>query len=174
MELWDIYDYKREKIGKTMLRGVDLDDNERHLVVHICIFNSEDEMLIQQRKEDKVSWPDLWDLTVGGSAIEGENSNEAAHRELLEEIGVDISFDKIAPHLTINSKNSFDDVYIFRKDIDLSGLSLQTEEVKGVKWAKQEEILKLIDEGLFVPYFKSFINLLFELRPDYGKHIINR
>ena len=87
MELWDIYDKNRNKTGKTMIRGQQYKDDSYHLVVHVCIFNGEGKMLIQQRQPFKEGWPDLWDITVGGSAVSGESSEKAAEREVLEEIG---------------------------------------------------------------------------------------
>ena len=88
MELWDVYDKDRVKTGETMERGSAFADGAYHLVVHVCIFNSKGEMLIQQRQPFKEGWPNLWDLTVGGSAVAGESSGEAAKRELFEEIGI--------------------------------------------------------------------------------------
>lgn len=56
-----------------------------HLVVHVCVFNQKGEMLIQQRQPFKQGWPNLWDVTMGGSALAGETSQQAAMRELKEE-----------------------------------------------------------------------------------------
>ena len=48
---------------------------------------------------------------------------------------------------------------------------LQYEEVKRVKWAAKELILKMIDSGEFVPYYKNLIELLFDMRKKFGAHI---
>lgn len=45
---------------------------------------------------------------------------------------------------------------------------MQQEEVQAAKWASLEEILGMIDKGEFIPYFKSFITMLFEMRKQYG------
>ncbi|MDF2608169.1 MAG: hydrolase [Bacillales bacterium] len=47
MELWDIYDINRINTGKTLERGSKFEPGSYHLVVHICIFNSKGEMLIE-------------------------------------------------------------------------------------------------------------------------------
>lgn len=99
MEYWDIYDAKRTKTGKTMLRGENFPDGAYHLVVHICVFNDKNEMLIQQRQPFKEGWPNMWDITVGGSAVKGDSSQTAAERELMEELGVKISLKGVRPHL---------------------------------------------------------------------------
>jgi isopentenyldiphosphate isomerase len=168
MELWDVYDINRNKTNKTMVRGEAFKNNNFHLVVHVCIFNSHNEMLIQQRQPFKEGWPNMWDVTAGGSAIKGDTSQTAAERELFEEIGLKIDLRNIRPHLTINFNNGFDDIYLIEKDFDINQLSLQYEEVQKVKWASITEILAMIDNGEFIPYHRSLIQVLFDLRKQYG------
>lgn len=168
MELWDIYDINRAITNKTMLRGDEMKEGDYHLVVHVCIFNSKGEMLIQQRQPFKKGWSNMWDVTVGGSAVQGDTSQMAAERELFEELGLKLDLTNIRPHLTINFIRGFDDVYLIEKDVDINQLTLQYEEVQTVKWATREEILSLIEEGKFIPYYPSLINLFFDMRKQYG------
>ena len=164
MEIWDLYTKDRIKTESTIGSYEKIDKGFYRLVVHVCIFNSQGEMLIQQRQSFKSSWPNMWDLTVGGSAISGDTSQLAAEREVYEEIGYKLSLEGIRPALTINFQEGFDDMYLIEKDIELSKLCLQNEEVKAVKWASKEEILKMIDEEIFIPYHKSLIELLFFIK----------
>ncbi|MCG4775257.1 NUDIX domain-containing protein, partial [Lawsonibacter sp. DFI.5.51] len=69
------------KTGETMVRGSKFKENTYLLVVHVCIFNLEGKMLIQQRQPFKDVWPNMWDITVGGSAVSGDTSQLAAERE---------------------------------------------------------------------------------------------
>ena len=170
MEIWDLYTKDRIKTEETMVRGEKITKGFYRLVVHVCIFNSQGEMLIQQRQLFKSSWPNMWDVTVGGSAISGDTSQSAAEREVYEEIGYKLSLDGIRPALTINFEDGFDDMYLIKKDIEISDLYLQYEEVKAVKWASKEEILSMIDEEIFIPYHKSLIELLFSMRNHQGMH----
>ena len=84
MEIWDLYDKDRIKTGETMVRVSKFKENTYHLVVHVCIFNLEGKMLIQQRQPFKDGWPNMWDITVGGSAVSGDTSQLAAEREVYE------------------------------------------------------------------------------------------
>ena len=170
MEIWDLYDKDRIKTGETMVRGSKFKENTYHLVVHVCIFNLEGKMLIQQRQPFKDGWPNMWDITVGGSAVSGDTSQLAAEREVYEEIGYKLSLDGIRPSLTINFDKGFDDIYLIQKDIDISKLKLQYEEVQSVKWASKDEILSMIDEEIFIPYHKSLIDLLFFMRTSKNSH----
>ena len=125
-------------------------------------------MLIQQRQPFKSGWSNLWDVTVGGSAVSGDSSSKAAERELFEELGMKHSFENLRPALTVNFNRGFDDFYIFESDVDLSTLHLQYEEVQAVRWASMDEIFSMIADGSFIPYHKSFIELLFFLRNHRG------
>ena len=50
MELWDVYDEERRLTGRTMVRGEAYPEDGYHLVVHMCVFNSRGEMLLQRRQ----------------------------------------------------------------------------------------------------------------------------
>ncbi|MCY4188105.1 MAG: FAD:protein FMN transferase [Bryobacterales bacterium] len=69
MEIWDLYTADRVKTDRTMVRGEKPPKGYWHIVVHVCIFNAKGELLIQQRQPFKEGWPNMWDVTVGGSAI---------------------------------------------------------------------------------------------------------
>lgn len=168
MEIWDLYDVNRNKVNRTAVRGEELQPGDYHMIVHVCIFNSDGEMLIQQRQPFKHGWSNMWDLTAGGSATAGDTSQTAAQRELYEEIGLELDFKNVRPHLTVHIERGFDDIYLIEKDVDLHTLNLQYEEVQAVKWASREEILRLIETGEFIPYYESFIHLLFDSRKRPG------
>ncbi|HCW72605.1 MAG TPA: NUDIX hydrolase [Clostridiaceae bacterium] len=168
MELWDIYDANRIRTDELMVRGEVMKEGHFHLVVHVCIFNTEGKMLIQKRQSYKEGWPDRWDLTVGGSAVNGENSQAAAERELFEELGISVSLKNVRPHMTINFERGFDDYYLIEKDVVLSSLKLQEEEVQDARWAGRSEILEMIRSGEFIPYYESLISFMFDQRKHYG------
>lgn len=174
MELWDVYDRERRKTGKTMIRGDEFEEGAYHLVVHVCIFNAKGEMLIQQRQPFKQGWSNLWDVTVGGSAVAGDTSQTAAERELFEELGIKIDLQGVRPNFTINFDQGFDDVYLVEKEINIDDLKLQYEEVQDAKWASREEIKKMIESGEFIPYYPSKIDLFFDTRKQYGCHMRER
>ncbi len=176
MEIFDIYDKDRVKTGKTLERtGLtdERDTGEYFLVIHVCVFNSRGEMLIQQRQPFKDGWANLWDLTVGGHALSGETSRQAAERELFEEIGLRLDFSGARPNLTVHSALCFDDYYLMEAEPDIDTLPLQYEEVQRVKWAGREEIFALIDSGEFIPYYKPLVELLFSMRGRFSARFRN-
>ena len=170
MEVWDLYQEERIKTGQTMIRGGVQPEGVFRQVVQVCIFNEKGEMLIQQRQPFKKGWSNMWDVTVGGSAVSGDTSRSAAEREVLEEIGYQISLENVRPSFTINFPGGFDDYYLVQEEIDINALKLQEEEVQKVKWASLNEILDMIEEGIFIPYHKSCIELMFFMRNHKGTH----
>lgn len=166
IELWDVYTKERIKTGKLHKRGEKMPPDEYHLAVHVCIFNSKNQLLIQQRQPFKSGWPNMWDLSVGGAAIAGDSSSKAAERELFEELGLKIDLSNLSPKFTINFKDGFDDYYFIKKDIDLSEINLQEEEVQKVKWADKKEILKMQQDGIFLPYW--FLDKIFDFDDWHG------
>lgn len=170
MELWDVYDKNRVRTGRVMERGEPIKSGDHHMGAHVCVFNSEGKLLIQKRQPFKKGYPGRWDLSVGGSSLSGETSDMTAHRELLEEIGIDYDFCGIRPHFTMNREGIFDDFYIIEKDVDIASLSLQAEEVEAVRWATADGICELIEREEFVPYYPELIRLIFVMRGRYGTY----
>ena len=163
MEAWDLYTQDRVKTGQTMLRGDPVPEGLFHLQVHVCIFNEQGEMLIQQRQTIKRWYAGLWDYSVGGSAVAGDTSLAAAERETLEELGPRVSLAGRKPAVTRWYGSIIDDYYILPLNVVLSDLHLQREEVQAVRWAGREDILALLAEGQFCPNPPGLIALLFDL-----------
>lgn len=140
-EIWDVYNEKGEKTGRTMKRGMP-NPGEYLLCVHVYLHTPDGKFLVQKRSNSKESHPGEWDIT-GGAVLYGEESLEAAKRETLEEVGIDISDAKIDYIGRIKKRISFADVYFVEKEFSLSECVLQKEEVDEVRFVSREELLHL-------------------------------
>ena len=167
-EIIDLYNVDREHTGLTAVRGEKLPEATYRMVVHVCIFNSKGEMLIQKRADDIVRWPGMWDVSVGGGASAGDDSRGAAQRETAEELGLHIDFSDRRPVITVNFSDGFDDFYTVEHDYTLDELDLQKEEVADARWATREEIEAMIDKGIFIPYQRDLLGYLFFAREGRG------
>lgn len=166
MELWDVYDENRRPTGKTVRRDIDeLGEGEYHLVVHVCVFSSDDKLLLQRRAYGHGKYGGLWDVTAAGSAIAGETPRQAAQRELKEEVGLGLPLGRAA--FTVNFDKGFDDVFLTRGDVALSSLVLQKEEASDARWATEEEVFAMHAAGEFMPYRTSFLQALFQLKGQF-------
>ena len=171
MEYWDIYDNERNKTGKIVARSNrdSLSIDENHIAVHIAIFNSNGEMLLQQRSLSKLDDPGKWDFSSRGSILMGETSQDGAHRETLEELGIDYDFNNVEPIFTMKFPNTFDDFYIIEKDVDINDIVIQKEELESVMWADLDKIIELINNDMFAINKKDFMKHIFELYLDNKK-----
>lgn len=168
MELVDLYDENRVPLGKTAERHAPKGPGEYRTVVHVCAFDSRGRLLIQRRTEEKALWPGRWDVSIGGGVDAGETSRQAAEREFREELGYPLDLGDLRPSVTVNFDGGFDDFFILQKDLDLSTLVLQREEVAEVRYVTGEEIERMRREGSFIPYPDGFLPFLFAMRDTFG------
>ena len=168
MELVDLYDENRAPLGRTAERYGKKDPGEYRTVVHVCLFNSRGQLLIQKRTDGKRVWPGMWDVSVGGGVDAGETSRQGAEREFREELGYPLDLGGLRPSLTVNFGGGFDDFFIVRRDLDTAAFRLQAEEVADIRWVTLTELLTMVDSGEFIPYPKSSLNFLFDMRDSFG------
>ena len=161
MEYIDLYDIDRKNLGIKLERGSKLPSDCYRAVIHICLMNSKGEILIQQRDKNKKNFPSIWDITLGGGVQSGENSRQAARRELFEELGIENDFTATRPAFTINFADGFDDYYIIKKDVDIKDVKFNDGEVQACKWASKDEIIEMINSGRFIKYHIPLIELIF-------------
>ena len=98
-------------------------------------------------------WPGMWDLSAGGHVDSGETSIQAMHRELIEELGLDVDptdFHPIGVTESVNIQGKMinrhmNHYFVYKvNDIDLESLNLQKIEVSEVRWVDKEEIIDRI------------------------------
>ena len=155
-ELWDIYDAKRVKTGRTHRRGGYLAAGDYHLVVHVWLLSSDGAFLLTKRSPNK-GFPNMWECT-GGSALAGDDSLTAALREVKEETGLTADPERGEVVLTYQGSDYITDVWLFRQDFSLADVTLLEGETCGVMYASVEELLQLRRDGLLVPF--SYLDAL--------------
>ena len=83
---------KDDKPLGTMEKMEAHDQAKLHRAFSVFIFNSQGELLLQQRASHKYHSPLLWTNTVCSHPRQGEKTDEAAHRRIVEEMGFDCDF----------------------------------------------------------------------------------
>lgn len=166
MEFLDIYDAQGRPTGRIIERDGKVESGERLLIVHVCLFNSKGEMLIQKRQDSKDRYPGCWDVSAGGFARSGEDSAGCARRELSEELGLSVG--KECLHFLLREPFSYvlDDFYLLRGDYDVNSLTLQAEEVSEAAWAGWDEISPMLSDGRFVDYDRGLMERIFKLASE--------
>ncbi len=88
-EFIEIVDTEGKVMGVAPRSEVHGNPSLMHRVVHVLVFNARGELLLQKRAMTKDVAPGRWDTSVGGHVDPGETLEEAARRELHEELGVE-------------------------------------------------------------------------------------
>ena len=69
-------------------RHIMREQNLIHRASYILVFNRQGQLFVQKRTMDKDVYPGYFDIAAGGVVLAGESYEEAAKRELAEELGV--------------------------------------------------------------------------------------
>ena len=151
MEKFELVDKNGNKTGKviTYLETYNSNNipNECYLpVVGVVIVNSKNEILLQKRSMLKKSNPGKWGI-CGGKINLGETPIDAAVRETLEEIGINIERSKLKEiRKAANGKGYFTIFYI-KQDLDIKECRLKKDEVEAIRYFRVEELERLENEG---------------------------
>ena len=153
-EYFDLLDENGNKIGKTKLRSEVHRDGDWHKGVHVWVINNDNEILLQRRCATKDSNPNMLDISSAGHLQAGDNSQEAAIRELKEELNLDVKPEELQFIETIKNSlkytktfinNEFDDLYIVRTDKKISDLKFQEEEISEIMYVPYEKFKEMVN-----------------------------
>lgn len=144
-EYFDLYTADRKPLFKKIQRGAPIPKGEYHIVVQIMTVNDNGEILLTQRVPSKTSGG-KWECS-GGCAVSGENSREAAARELSEETGIRVFPDEITLEWTLTTDSMLRDFYIVNKDVPLEKIRLQSTEVCAAKWVSFQRLEEMVQSG---------------------------
>jgi len=119
----------------------------RHRAIHILVFNSLNQLFLQKRSAIKDINPGLWDTSAAGHVDLGESYDEAARRELNEELGVDDP-PPLKPIFKLPSSSEtgweFIQVYTVKHD---GPLRLNADEITEGRWISVTELNDWIQQG---------------------------
>lgn len=145
-EVFEIVDCLGRRQGETRLRSEVHRSGAWHHASHVHLIHPERRsILIQKRCDTKDVCPNLLDVVVGGHHDPGETAQDAANREVQEEIGIDLCtypgerIEVKGYKIGINEypeqqvvDHELRDTTFFLSDLRVSDLVLQQEEVFGV------------------------------------------
>jgi 16S rRNA (adenine1518-N6/adenine1519-N6)-dimethyltransferase len=115
-ESFSIVDEHDQVIGAAR-RGQVHANNLLHRAVHMLIFNSAGEVFLQLRSRWKDRHPLTWDSSAAGHVNAGEEYDQSAARELREELGIEISLEKVAT-LPASERTGYEFICFYRGSYD--------------------------------------------------------
>lgn len=155
VEYFDVLNENGEFAGKIATREECHEKGLWHRAVYSFVFNENGDVLLQKRSTNKKLWPNLWDITAGGHVLAGEFGKTALIREIKEELGIEAKENEVnylVGSISTNSKGSiinkhFNECYIVTKNVKISDIKLQKEEVSDIRWFTKQEILDRINNN---------------------------
>lgn len=169
-EFIDVYNRKKERTGKTVerKRGASLEKGEYIISVTCWIINKDGRILLTQRKPDKHNGG-KWEPTTG-LVVSGESSLQGIVRELNEEIGININQSELKLVKEIIEERTdvsfFRDIYLIKKDIDLSAIKYNDGEVVNAKYVTIDEFNSMLLRNETLEYLKYFVDLYKEIMKE--------
>jgi isopentenyl-diphosphate Delta-isomerase len=115
-----------------------------HRTISILVFNDKGQVMLQKRSLKKDSNPGKWSNATGGHVNKGESYDQAAQRELLEELKI-----KNKPlfkrKILINDPAHFTMTQLY--EINSNGpFEFNPEETDEIKFFTKEELLNILDQ----------------------------
>jgi isopentenyldiphosphate isomerase len=132
-----------------------------HRVIHILIFDKRGRLLLQKRSMSKDVAPGKWDTSVGGHVNPGENTLEAAKREMREELG--ISDCELFYKYSYLFTNHFESELVSTYSCEYHGNFLfNKEEIEEIAFWDMKTISANLGRNLFSGHFEKEIRTYFK------------
>ena len=126
----------------------------------VIVDNGSGKYYIQKRSMNKEIYPGLWAAGAGGGVAVGETFEDAAHRELEEELGIKADvrfiFDFSFKSEVSNYKSK---IYI---TVYNGEVTPNTEEIETGKWASKQEIEEMESNGQLCPDTAQYMKIYFD------------
>lgn len=154
-----------DRVIATVTRAEMRAQRLQHRAVSIAVIGTDWRLLVHRRADDKDVWPGMWDLAAGGVVAAGETYEDAARRELHEELGVR------AEELVSLGEGRFKDdavALIGRGYLAVHDgpFTFTDGEIAEVRWVTRAELTELMASEPFVPDNLALLLPLLDSRGD--------
>lgn len=165
MEFIDVVDGLGNYTGEVIERSKVQDLKLSHFEVIVFVLNDKKQVLLQKRSSNKKYFPNKWAL-LSGLVISGEKIDDAAIRELNEELGIKVAKDK----LYILDNSSLTKFYYTICNKNEDEFMIQKSELSEVKWFDIDEVIDMInniDDSIVIK--KERLSLFYKIKKIYLK-----
>ena len=164
-ELLDVLDENGIKTGEILTRTEIHKKGLWHRIIVVAIINDKNEILIQQRSDNKDKNPGMWDISVTGHLSAGQDSLSAATREINEEVSISLGYSVEVKDFRFMfsyrkeekvNENHYDrqfyDFFILRQNgLTADNIKFQSSEVQAIKFVSISELNEMREKNMLVP-----------------------
>jgi isopentenyl-diphosphate delta-isomerase type 1 len=141
-EYFDVVDENDNVTGKATRSECHSNPDLIHRGVHIWIENDEGRLLLQKRSMEKDLYKGMWIDSASGHVESEQEYEEAAHRELMEELGIETDLKRIGKIFHKGIETEF--IMIFRGKHN-GPFKCPKEEIDYVRFFTIDEIKKMME-----------------------------
>jgi isopentenyl-diphosphate delta-isomerase type 1 len=157
-EIFDVVDEDDKVIGQASRKECH-DNNLVHRSVMFFVFDSKNRVLVSKRTQNKDFFPGYFSIVLGGHVQSGETYEEAAAREIEEEIGISAK-----PYLISFFKKRIPEE---KENVKVFGvvaedkIDLNEDELESGEFLKFDELEAKIESEQFLPETEILYSILF-------------
>lgn len=168
-EIVDIVDENDNIIGKATKGEVNSNPSLIHREIGIIIFDNKGRVLTQQRSKNKKNDPLAWTISVAGHVPSGMTYEEAAHMELMEELGFDtklVVYEKETYHTTSETQIITSFMGQLPRDVEVKINTAEIESYRFINSSDLEDLNKThrVESGSLVDFRKFFSGSFDEIK----------
>lgn len=148
MEYLDVVNDDDEIIGEVSRKDL-YNELSAHRIVHVLVFNKNEELALQMRS-DKMSYlPRHWSTSAGGHVQKGESYEQAAKRELMEECGIDGDLEMLFKEQYIGElgEHRVKKFLMVFKIVVEDTFNFKNDEVEKIEFHSMDKVKEMISNG---------------------------
>jgi isopentenyldiphosphate isomerase len=152
-EIFPLVDESGRVVGQATRSECHSGSKVLHPVVHLHVFNSQGDLLLQKRAMAKDIQPGKWDTSVGGHVDWGESVEEALYRETWEELGIDAFVPEFLHAYVFESDIEKELVYSYKTVYD-GTFKFEEKEIDQIRFLSLFGIENNLGKSIFTPNFE--------------------
>lgn len=150
---------EEDEIMRTATREEVVQDKLRHRAIIVFVFDDQGKLFLQKRSKDAYSHQGKYALSCAGKVKSGEAYEDAAERELKEELGITTPLIYITKTKHDDGQKFFAHVYAIQFQGDLT---FEDGEVESGVFVSQGELAKYLDSDEVAPDDRTLITQFYE------------
>lgn len=162
-----LVDEQDKQLGTLEKMAAHLNGGTKHRAFSVLIFNDKNELMLQQRAISKYHCGGLWTNTCCSHPRPGEQTEAAAHRRLMEEMGFDCELKEVFGfnyEARVNNElteNEYDHVFMGKYNEEAK---INRDEAENWKWISMTDLEKEVRQNpeKFTVWFKVILLGLLE------------
>ena len=148
-ELFYLVDDSDQVLGSVSRLEAHQSQTLKHRSVFVLVFTDKEEFILQKRSQSKDSFPGFWTVSASGHVSYGQSYLEAAQRELMEELGLDLDLEELYKDYFVEEREfaTVFQAHLSTKDL----INFDREEIEVLSFVKIKDLEKFVKENKLTP-----------------------